>query len=192
VQSPLPTRDRPRIGGGGGGEGGGRRGPGRDLPEFPKDESLHAFLVFVHDLLAFWHDRVQLPDAEFADVDGEDRSAVREGWTEFEGQWGAAQDRLRAALRELDEDELRRRGLVGSAYTMKRHFIRKFRAQLQDAYESVAERLRIRPLWHKVFAAVDVVLDSAERALNVVPVAGAIVSGLKEFKETAMGVTEES
>lgn len=175
---------------GGGGGGGGRGGGGPHLPECPKDEGLLAFVIFVHDLLQFWQQRAQNKVGEFEDLGSDDRSALAAGWADFSNQWGSTLDDIQAAIRDLDEDELRRRGLMGSAYQMKWHFIRKWREKLAAAYQAVGEQMRIRPLWHRLFTATDILLDSTERALSVVPVAGAIVSGLKEFKETAMGVTE--
>jgi hypothetical protein len=73
---------------------------------------------------------------------------------------------------------------------MKREFVRKWAARLQEAYTTGKEWLQIRPLWKKTFETTDVILDSAERALAPVPVVGAIISSLKEFKDTAMSASE--
>lgn len=187
----VQTQQYQRKPGGGGGDDGGRRDPGRDIPEFPEDENLYAYLVFVHDLLEYWQRQVQSKEREFDDFDDADRVELQSGWSSFHAQWADSQKQLRAAVEELDADEQRRRGLNDDAYRMKRHFIRKWRNRLQEAREAFADQMTLRGLWRKLFTSADVVLDSAERALNVIPVAGAIVSGLKEFKETAMGVTED-
>ena len=190
VQQPRSRQQTSRRGGDGG-DGGGRD-DGQGLPDPPEGEDLHAFLIFVHDLLAYWNQRVQLRADEFGKLDEADLEQLSAGWADFENQWGVASNQVKESLSKLDPNELKQRGLVGSAYRMKRHFVKKWRDKLAQAYRVGAQHLQIRPLWRRLFTAADVVLDSVERSLNFVPGPGAIVSGLKEFKETAMGVTGDA
>src|SRR5512141_1627492 len=94
ISSPLRDVQRipPQRRGGGGGDDGGRRGRGPGMPEFPKDEGLHAFLVFTHDLLGFWQSQAVAGADDFAAVDEDDRAQLQAGWADFENQWGRSQD----------------------------------------------------------------------------------------------------
>ena len=177
---------RERSGGGGGrGRGGGAR-----LPEPPEGDNLGDFLEYVYIVLDDWGNRIRGDNEAFSHLHGEDRRQLAAGWADFQNQWGTAKERLQSSIKQLDQDDLRLRGLAGTGYRMKLHFVRKARVELQAAYEQVLDWLQIRKLWHKLFTAIDVILDSISGAIASVPVAGAIISGLREFKETAMGTCE--
>ena len=173
-----------------GGGGGGERIGGPRLPGPPEGDDLNEFLQYVHSLLTEWNERIRAKDIQFDHVDGDDRQQLKAGWADFQNQWEASLEQLEGAVRELDKEDMGRRGLRGSAYRMKLHFVRKAHRNLQTAYAQLLDRFTIRKLWHKLFTTADVILDSASTALAPIPGAGAIVSGLKEFKETAMGVSE--
>jgi hypothetical protein len=148
-----------------GGGGGGERIGGPSLPGPPEGDDLDEFLQYVHSLLTDWNERVSANDIEFDHVDADDRDQLQAGWSDFQDQWRASRERLQRAVHELDEHDLRLRGLRGAAYRMKLHFVRKAHGNLQTAYSQLLDRFTIRKLWHKLFTAADVILDSASAAL---------------------------
>jgi hypothetical protein len=192
-------RYRPFHGAGRGGKDGGGRIP----PRPPGGDDLWDFLQFVYLLLQVWTRRatgkdevarrvIRKDELEF-DLDRDTRTAIQRGWEHFSQQWELHADELKVTLRDLDLADLDKRGLRGPALQMKLHLVRTGRDQLVRLIGSIREflpetSLVVRKSWNKLFGSVDTILDSV---VNAVPLAGnGLASGLKEFKEFSMDVSE--
>ncbi len=184
-----------RLSGGGGGRGGAGDG-GAGLPQMPPGNDLGPFLDFVHALLKYWSNQVSQMAPGVDHLDDEDRRAIQAGWADFNDQWNQERDHLMQALKLLQSDYMKttmqHRGLVGSAMAMKWHMVSK---RLIELGSGLRDRLpTIRSLWRKLLEAIDVILDSAKDAVAslfvaVVPGAGGIMSGITEFKDTALAIS---
>lgn len=175
------------------GAGGGWDGSGGGLPDMPDGEDLWAFVRFVYELLEYWT-RQGIRNDAFNDLHDDLKTAIDRGWIDFADQWARHSKRLQSALSKLKPADRARRGLFGPALQMKLHLVRKHRETLVMSLSSIraisrSVRQGVRGAWHKLFAAIDIVLDSVLNALALVPVAGSLASGLKEFKEFSMEVS---
>lgn len=167
----------------------------------PDDNDIGQFLMFVHGLLRHWTDQVDQRSPGFEHLGKDDRMVIKLGWEDFNAQWEMQREALMQAVKILQSPymnaDLQRRGLVGPAMSMKLYMIRKSlheflsSLRIRGTWRRVSASLRIRRAWSKLFERVDIVVDSVKDALGVVPGAGAIVSGLKEFKDIAMTTSKE-
>ena len=178
--------------GGGGRGGGGRRGSG--LPRMPRGNDIGKFLEFVHDLLQFWTDRVAQDREAFSHLDDRDRDVIRAGWEDFHAQWEAQREARTQAVGILQSPAMRagmrQHGLIEDAMTMKWHFMKK-------RFGDFAKSLDFSKPWRKLLESADIILDSVKDVITtslapILPGAGMIVGGLKEFKDIAMTVSDKN
>jgi len=175
------------------------------LPPMPEDDDLGKFLDFVHDLLGYWVGYIDRNGSGYEYLSGEDRSVVRAGWADFDRHWrdqrGSLMEIVRLLYSEGMAETMQHRGLVEAAVKMKFHMVRKWWRELRDRLARGGQEAAgwVRDNWRKLFEMANVILDSVKEAIDAIPAIGnaiphmipakGILSGLTEFKDTAMNLS---